>query len=224
MNSDGRLPDDWFRLLKPIMQTQEFQSLRKFIQQERKQFNIFPAKEDIFRAFIETPFDKVKVVILGQDPYHGIGQAHGLAFSVKESSGIPPSLQNIFIELKNDIGVEIPTSGNLTKWARQGVLLINTVLTVRKGEANSHRGKGWELFTDEVIRVISQNRTGVVFILWGRPAREKINLIDTTKHFVVQAPHPSPLSAYRGFFGSSPFSKTNQYLKSIGKTPIDWKL
>ncbi len=169
-------------------------------------------------------FHDVKVVILGQDPYHGVGQAHGLSFSVQDGIVFPPSLKNIFKELVDDIGCDYPTSGNLTKWAEQGVLLLNTVLTVRAGEANSHREKGWEYFTDATIRAISENLENVVFILWGRPAQMKEKLIDTSKHFILKAPHPSPLSSYRGFFGSKPFSKTNEYLLEHGKTPIDWCL
>jgi len=206
------------------MTSPQFRSLKSFIIQERRQYNIFPPKEDMFRAFIETPFENVKAVILGQDPYHGRGQAHGLAFSVRKGVPIPPSLQNIFLELQNDLGIEPPHHGDLTQWANRGVLLLNTVLTVREGQANSHRGKGWELFTDEVIRTISREKSGVVFILWGRPAGEKRNLIDNSKHLILQAPHPSPLSAFRGFFGSAPFSKTNRYLESVGKTPINWKM
>ena len=221
---NGFFPNDWFQYLKPVMTSPQFRSLKSFIIQERRQYNIFPPKEDMFRAFIETPFENVKAVILGQDPYHGRGQAHGLAFSVKKGVPIPPSLQNIFLELQNDLGIEPPHHGNLTQWANRGVLLLNTVLTVREGQANSHRGKGWELFTDEVIRTISREKSGVVFILWGRPAGEKRNLIDNSKHLILQAPHPSPLSAFRGFFGSAPFSKTNRYLESVGKTPINWKI
>ncbi|HIC10725.1 MAG TPA: uracil-DNA glycosylase [Campylobacterales bacterium] len=221
---NGLFPNDWFYYLKSVMTSPQFRSLKSFIIQEREKYTIFPPKEDIFRAFIETPFDNVKVVILGQDPYHGRGQAHGLAFSVKKGVAIPPSLQNIFIELQNDLGIEPPHHGDLTQWANRGVLLLNTVLTVREGQAHSHRGKGWELFTDEVIRTISREKNGVVFILWGRPAGEKRNLIDGSKHLILQAPHPSPLSAFRGFFGSAPFSKTNRYLESVGKTPINWKI
>jgi len=221
---NGLFPNDWFYYLKSVMTSPQFHSLKSFIIQEREKYTIFPPKEDIFRAFIETPFDNVKVVILGQDPYHGRGQAHGLAFSVKKGVPIPPSLQNIFIELQNDLGIEPPHHGDLTQWANRGVLLLNTVLTVREGQAHSHRGKGWELFTDEVIRTISREKNGVVFILWGRPAGEKRNLIDGSKHLILQAPHPSPLSAFRGFFGSAPFSKTNRYLESVGKTPINWKI
>jgi uracil-DNA glycosylase len=169
-------------------------------------------------------FKKLKVVILGQDPYHGRNQAHGLAFSVQDNTPIPPSLRNIFQELHSDLNIETPQNGNLIEWARRGVFLLNTVLTVREKEAHSHKNRGWEEFTDSVIEKISTEKSGVVFILWGRPAGEKRKLIDESKHFVITSPHPSPLSALRGFFGSRPFSKTNSYLKSVGAVPINWKL
>jgi uracil-DNA glycosylase len=194
------------------------------VSEERQRGEVFPPSEDMFSAFIHTPLEKVKVVILGQDPYHNYNQAHGLAFSVRDGIKTPPSLQNIYIELNSDLGYDIPDNGNLQKWAERGVFLLNTVLTVRKGEANSHRKRGWEEFTDSVIETISREKEGVVFILWGKPAQSKEALIDTSKHFVLKAPHPSPLSAFRGFFGSKPFSKANNYLKIRGETPINWKL
>jgi uracil-DNA glycosylase len=223
-SNNGRFPDDWFQHLKESIQSDNFKQLRQFISEERKSFNIFPPQRDIFRAFIDTPFDKVRVVILGQDPYHRLGQAHGLAFSVKKGVPIPPSLQNIFTELYNDMKIERPQDGDLSSWAKKGVFLLNTVLTVRESQANSHRGKGWEQFTDEVIRKISQKKSGVVFILWGKPAGEKRKLIDSSKHLIIEAPHPSPLSAYRGFFGSAPFSQTNGYLKKQGYGSINWRV
>jgi len=222
--SKGYFPNDWYSKLKIPFQQESFKNLRDFVSQERKIFSIFPTQNDIFRAFIETPFDKVKVVILGQDPYHGQGQAHGLAFSVQDGIPTPPSLQNIFKELKSDMKIDIPNSGNLLRWANRGVFLLNTVLTVREGQAHSHKDKGWEIFTNSVIETISKERDGVVFILWGRSAGEKEKLIDLSKHLVLKAPHPSPLSSYRGFFGSSPFSKTDRYLTDNGKVPINWDL
>jgi len=222
--SSGRFPDEWHNHLKESMSSDSFKELKRFILQERKERTVFPPSEDIFNAFIYTPLEKIKVVILGQDPYHNYNQAHGLAFSVRDGIKVPPSLQNIYVELQHDLGLNIPDSGNLQKWAERGVFLLNTVLTVRKGEANSHRGRGWEEFTDSVIETISQERSGVVFILWGKPAQSKEKLIDSSKHLILKAPHPSPLSAYRGFFGSKPFSRTNGYLKSIGKTAINWQL
>lgn len=179
---------------------------------------------DIFNALHFTPYKNVKVVLLGQDPYHGPNQAHGLSFSVKPNVPIPPSLKNIFQELHDDLGCYIPDNGCLIPWARQGVLLLNTVLTVRQGEAHSHRGKGWEQFTDRVISLINNREKPAVFILWGRPAQSKLPLIDQTKHFIIRSPHPSPLSANRGFFGSRPFSKANRFLREIGETEIDWQI
>jgi uracil-DNA glycosylase len=222
--SRGKFPDGWYSHLKESMTSESFRNLRKFVSEERQRGEVFPPSEDMFSAFIYTPLEKVKVVILGQDPYHNYNQAHGLAFSVRDGIKTPPSLQNIYIELKSDLGYDVPDSGNLQKWAERGVFLLNTVLTVRKSEANSHRKRGWEEFTDSVIETISREKEGVVFILWGKPAQSKEALIDTSKHFVLKAPHPSPLSAFRGFFGSKPFSKANNYLKSRGETPINWKL
>ena len=183
---------------------------------------IYPKPTDVFNAFNKTPFDKVKVVILGQDPYHGKGQAHGLSFSVPKGITAPPSLRNIFTELKNDIGKEIPQDGDLTNWAEQGVLLLNAILTVVANSPASHHNMGWEDFTDTVIKTISDKKENIVFILWGAYAQKKKSLIDTQKHLVIESPHPSPFSADRGFFGSKPFSKTNEYLKSKGETEINW--
>jgi len=200
------------------------QVLKDFLVEEKKRYTIFPQGSNIFNAFNSTPFEKVKVVILGQDPYHGPGQAHGLSFSVQHGIALPPSLQNIFKELVSDVGCEYPKSGDLSHWAHEGVLLLNTLLTVRSGEPFSHKEQGWERFTDQVIRTLSEHREHIVFILWGAPAGKKASLIDAKKHLILKAPHPSPLSSYRGFFGSKPFSRTNDYLKSQGIAPIEWCL
>lgn len=201
-----------------------FADLKEFLTEEKKNFTIFPPGSLIFNAFNLTPFDQVKVVILGQDPYHDFGQAHGLCFSVMDGVPFPKSLINIFKELQDDVGFEIPMSGNLEKWARQGILLLNATLTVRAHQAGSHQNKGWETFTDQVIRTISNEKEGVVFLLWGNYARAKKVLIDSNKHFILETVHPSPLSAYNGFFGCKHFSKTNDILIQQGKTPIDWQL
>jgi uracil-DNA glycosylase len=190
--------------------------------QEKKTARVFPPKKDIFNAFSYTPFDDVRVVVLGQDPYHGPNQAHGLCFSVQHGIRPPPSLQNIFKELNQDLGLPIPSHGELTHWAKQGVLLLNTVLTVRAHAANSHRNQGWEQFTDRVITVLNERREGLVFVLWGAAAGKKALMIDATKHLILRAPHPSPLSSYRGFFGCGHFSQINAHLVSRGQTPIDW--
>ncbi len=211
------LPNNRFgQLLKAECEKQYFLDLCDFLCHEYEQATVFPKKENIFASLCLTDFDDVKVVILGQDPYHGEGQAHGLAFSV-QSGAIPPSLKNIFKELKNDVGTALKISGDLTYLARQGVLLLNTVLTVRKGEPNSHKGKGWELFTDEIIRLLNQKDEPIVFLLWGKNAEAKKNII-TSHHHVLTAPHPSPLSASKGFFGCKHFSQVNDILK----TPIEW--
>ena len=198
--------------------------LRGFLLEEYRTRTVYPEKDDIFNALKFTDYDDVKVVILGQDPYHGHRQAHGLSFSVKPGVKIPPSLRNIFKELNADLGCEIPNHGYLKKWADQGVLLLNTVLTVREGEANSHRGKGWEHFTDQVITLLNEREKPVIFILWGKPAQSKLKLIDEHKHKIIMSVHPSPLSARRGFFGSKPFSKVNQLLKEQGEQEIDWQI
>ena len=201
------------------------QSLKTFlIQQKSAGARIFPEGDEIFSAFAHTPLDKVKIVILGQDPYHGEGQAHGLCFSVKPGVAVPPSLKNIYQELHDELGLLIPEHGYLTSWADQGVLLLNSVLSVECSKAASHRGKGWETFTDKVIEVINRKREGVVFMLWGSYAQKKGAIIDTSRHCVLKAPHPSPLSAYRGFFGCGHFLQANQYLLGKNESPIDWAL
>ncbi|HRH65191.1 MAG TPA: uracil-DNA glycosylase [Bacteroidia bacterium] len=217
------IEDSWKLRLSDEFKAPYFMKLKDFLLDEKKKGETnFPPGSKIFSAFQHTPFEKVKVVILGQDPYHGPGQAHGLSFSVPPGIGIPPSLLNIFKELRNDLKIPIPSTGNLEKWANQGVLLLNATLTVRANQPGSHQNKGWELFTDAVIREISATRTGVVFLLWGKYAQAKEVLIDTTKHFILKAPHPSPFSADRGFFGCKHFSKTNEILKSEGLSEIDW--
>jgi uracil-DNA glycosylase len=224
MTINPKLPDEWLELLKDEFCKDYFYKLKSFLLEEKKHFIIYPKSKNIFNAFNTTLPDDIKVVILGQDPYHGANQAHGLSFSVEGDVPKPPSLQNIFKELNDDIGCDIPDTGNLTSWAKQGVFLINAVLSVRANEANSHREKGWENFTDAVIRKISENSSHVVFILWGRPAQRKKSLIDMRKHLVIESPHPSPLSAYRGFFGSKPFSKANSFLKEHDIKTIQWCL
>ncbi|MBA9027930.1 MULTISPECIES: uracil-DNA glycosylase [Bacillaceae] len=218
------LHNDWGPLLAEEFRKPYYRELREFLKKEYKNENIHPEAKDIYNALTLTPFHRVKVVILGQDPYHGPHQAHGLSFSVQPEVKIPPSLKNIYKELHADIGCTIPNHGNLVQWAEQGVLLLNTVLTVREGEAHSHRGKGWELFTNKVISLLNERETPVVFILWGKPAQSKIVLIDTKKHPIIASVHPSPLSANRGFFGSRPFSKTNHLLKQLGEQEIDWQI
>lgn len=214
--------ESWKAALENEFNDPYMDALKAFLLEEQKRYSIFPQSKNIFNAFNSSPFESVKVVILGQDPYHGAGQAHGLSFSVQAGVASPPSLQNIFKELVDDIGCPFPKSGDLSHWAQQGVLLLNTLLTVRQGEPFSHKDRGWERFTDQVIRTLSQQREHLVFILWGAPAGKKSILIDETKHLILKAPHPSPLSSYRGFFGSKPFSKTNTYLLEHGMTPIDW--
>lgn len=224
MTINPKLSDEWLEVLSDEFHQPYFFLLKAFLLQEKRHYRIYPKGSDVFAAFHMTAFKNIKVVILGQDPYHGEGQAHGLCFSVQDGVVQPPSLKNIFKELYDDIGCTIPKNGRLTHWAKEGVFLINTVLTVRASEANSHRGQGWEHFTDAVIKKISDKKEHVVFILWGRPAQMKAPLIDTEKHLILQAPHPSPLSSFRGFFGSKPFSKTNAYLQSHGIEPISWCL
>ena len=221
---EPKIEESWKKILWDEFQKPYFEALKQFLVTEKKEQTIYPSGANIFAAFNHTPFDNVKVVILGQDPYHGANQAHGLSFSVQDGIQFPPSLQNIFKELKEDMGCNSPKSGNLTQWADQGVFLLNTVLTVRASEANSHRGQGWEQFTDTVIKTLSEKREHLVFILWGAPAGAKASLIDPKKHLILKAPHPSPLSSYRGFFGSRPFSKSNDYLKEHGIAPIEWCL
>ena len=215
---------DWQEALRAEFGKPYYRKLFETVNQEYRTQQIFPPAEEIFTAFHLTPLKDVKVVILGQDPYHGDGQAHGLCFSVKPEVAIPPSLVNIYQELHDDLGCAIPSHGYLTKWAKQGVLMLNTVLTVRAHQANSHRGIGWEEFTDAAIRVLNAQDRPIVFILWGRPAQMKKRMLDNPKHLILEAPHPSPLSSYRGFFGSKPFSKTNAFLEASGIEPIDWQI
>lgn len=224
MNVNPILHESWKEVLRGEFTQPYMSELKEFLVEEKKHYTLFPRGNDIFNAFNLCPFDTVKVVILGQDPYHGEGQAHGLSFSVQQGVPLPPSLQNIFKELVDDIGCSFPRSGDLSGWATQGVLLLNTLLTVRKGEPFSHKERGWEKFTDQVIKTLSTRREHIVFILWGAHAGKKNMLIDETKHCILKAPHPSPLSSYRGFFGSKPFSKTNEYLSRYGILPIDWSL
>ena len=218
------ISNDWLAPLKPEFSKPYYAKLYKKVMEEYHTRLIYPPADDIFNAFALTPLKNVKVVILGQDPYHGDGQAHGLCFSVKPDVEIPPSLVNIYQELHDDLGCYIPNNGYLTKWAEQGVLLLNTVLTVRAHQANSHRGIGWEEFTDAAIRILNEQDRPIVFILWGRPAQQKKAMLDNPKHLILEAPHPSPLSAYRGFFGSRPFSQTNAFLEAHGLTGIDWQI
>lgn len=214
----------WQQALAGEFRKPYYGKLYKTIIQEYSSRVIFPASEDVFNAFEFTPLDQVKVVILGQDPYHGDGQAHGLCFSVKPDVEIPPSLVNIYKELNDDLGCYIPNNGYLEKWARQGVMLLNTVLTVRAHQANSHRGIGWEEFTDAAIRVLNEQDRPIVFLLWGKPAQMKKSLLHNSKHLILEAPHPSPLSAYRGFFGCRHFSQANAFLEKNGLAPIDWQI
>lgn len=216
--------NDWWPVLKPQFETANYQQLHNFLVDEYGHQQVYPEMHHIFEAFNWTPFSKVKVVILGQDPYHGPGQAHGCSFSVLPGVAVPPSLQNIYKELQADLGCPPVKHGYLRSWAEQGVLLLNSVLTVRAGQAYSHQGHGWEQLTDAAIVALSERPAPVVFILWGRAARDKKRLIDLKRNFVVESAHPSPLSAYRGFFGSRPFSKTNQFLEMTGQAPINWQL
>lgn len=220
-----KLEKSWQNLLQDELQRLYMDELRSFLLREQKAGKqIYPPQDDIFAALNLTPFDQVKVVILGQDPYHGEGQAHGLCFSVQAGVKPPPSLVNIFKELKDDVAVSAPDHGNLSSWARQGVLLLNNVLTVEDGKAGSHHLKGWEQFTDKIIELLNEKKENLVFILWGSPAQKKAQKVDAKKHFIIKSVHPSPLSSYRGFFGSKPFSQTNTFLSSKGIKPIDWKL
>lgn len=217
-----KITQEWDEILSEEFNSKEYLSLREFLKTEYSNYTIYPSMFDIFNSMKITAFDNVKVVLLGQDPYHNEGQAMGLSFSVPDGVDIPPSLVNMYKELKNELGVEPKKSGNLTGWAKQGVLLLNTVLTVRAHSANSHKGKGWESFTDSIIKKISDKKENVVFLLWGANARSKKPLIDTKKHLILECAHPSPLSAYNGFFGCGHFKKTNEYLEKNGKKPIDW--
>lgn len=216
--------NDWLAPLAAEFKKPYYAALYRKVIEEYQNYTIFPASDDIFNAFNLTPLSQVKVVILGQDPYHGDGQAHGLCFSVKPNVTIPPSLVNIYRELESDLGCYIPNNGYLVKWANQGVLMLNTVLTVRAHQAFSHRGIGWEEFTDAAIRAVNEVDRPIVFILWGKPAQQKKKMLNNPKHLILEAPHPSPLSANRGFFGSKPFSQTNEFLKANGVEPIDWQI
>ena len=220
----GAIQNDWLTPLTPEFKKPYYAELYKKIREEYSTRQIFPPSDEIFTAFELTPLSEVKVVIIGQDPYHGDGQAHGLCFSVKPDIETPPSLVNIYKELNTDLGCYIPNNGYLTKWAKQGILMLNTVLTVRAHQANSHRGIGWEEFTDAAIRILNEQDRPIVYLLWGKPAQMKKSMLNNPKHLILEAPHPSPLSAYRGFFGCQHFSKTNAFLKENGLAPIDWQI
>jgi len=214
------LDSSWKKMLN-----YDFGTIEAFLEEEKRDnITFYPKNADIFNAFKFTPFENVKVVILGQDPYHGENQAHGLAFSVQHGVDVPPSLKNIYKELSSDLNITPPKHGNLTSWAKSGIFLLNTVLTVRAADAHSHQKKGWEEFTDAVIKIISDDKENVVFILWGKPAQKKASLIDEKKHLIIKSAHPSPLSSYRGFFGSRPFSRANEYLVKKNIAPVDWEL
>lgn len=219
-----QITNDWAQYMDLEYKKPYYKELYYKVAEEYQNYQIFPPQDDIFNAFHLTPLHEVKVVILGQDPYHNVGQAHGLSFSVKPGVQTPPSLVNIYQELKEDVGCYVPNNGYLVKWAKQGVLMLNTVLTVRAHQANSHRGIGWENFTDAAIRALNEQDRPIVFLLWGRPAQMKKKMLNHPKHLILEAPHPSPLSAYRGFFGCGHFSKTNEFLKANGLEPIDWQI
>jgi len=218
------LPRSWQRLLKDEIEKPYFEKLREFVDEERERYTVYPPETDVFTALEATPYDDVNVLLLGQDPYHGENQAHGLCFSVRPEVAIPRSLMNIFKELKSDLGCGIPNNGYLMPWAKQGMLMLNAVLTVRAGEPNSHKGKGWETFTDTIIERVNEKEEPVVFVLWGSYAQKKIELIDTKRHTIIKSAHPSPLSAHHGFFDSKPFSKVNAALRKSGKPEIDWQI
>jgi uracil-DNA glycosylase len=218
------LPDGWQPLLADELEKPYFKKLQAFVDEERRAYTVFPPEQEVFSALELTPYAQVNVFLVGQDPYHDDNQAHGLAFSVRPGIKPPPSLRNIFLELRDDLGCRIPNNGYLVPWAKQGMLLLNTVLTVRAHEPNSHKNHGWEIFTDAVLRKVNEKPDPVVFVLWGAPAQKKIALIDTTRHTIVQSAHPSPLSARNGFLGSKPFSKINAALRAAGKPEIDWQL
>ncbi len=222
MSVQVKIEPSWKERLQEEFDKPYFENLIAFVKQEYRSYRVFPPGNLIFNAFNLCPFDKVKVVLIGQDPYHELGQAHGLCFSVNDGVPFPPSLVNIFKEINTDIGAPVPQSGNLTRWAEQGVLLLNATLTVREHAAGSHQRRGWEDFTDAVIRILSRERDGLVFILWGSYAQSKSYLIDSSRHLILRSAHPSPLSAYRGFFGNHHFSLTNNYLVQQGQTPIEW--
>ena len=218
------ITNDWLDEIQGEFKKPYYKALYQFVRDEYSKTVIYPPADDIFNAMHFTPLSKVKVLLLGQDPYHNVGQAHGLCFSVKKGVDVPPSLVNIYKELHDDLGCTIPNHGCLTKWAEQGVLMLNTVLTVRAHQANSHKDIGWEEFTDAAIMALNSQDRPIVFILWGAPAQRKARMLNNPKHLILKAPHPSPLSAYRGFFGSKPFSQTNDYLRAHGIEPIDWQI
>lgn len=219
-----QVENDWKFMLKEEMAKPYYQNLMEVVEKAYCEEQVFPPKEEVFAALNHTALKDVKVVIIGQDPYHNDGQAQGLCFSVRKGIDIPPSLVNIYKELHSDLGYDIPSHGSLISWANQGVLMLNTVLTVQAHQANSHRGWGWEKFTDEIIRIVNEQDRPIVFILWGKPAQTKKKMLANPKHLILEAPHPSPLSSYRGFFGSKPFSKTNDFLEEHGVKCIDWKI
>jgi uracil-DNA glycosylase len=215
---------DWNPLLRDQFAEPYWADLQRFVRHERSRHAVYPLDDEVFAALHLTPYESVKVLVLGQDPYHGPGQAHGLCFSVRRGVDVPPSLANVLTELESDLGCPRPVHGNLEHWARQGVLLLNATLTVRAGHAASHQRRGWEIFTDRVIEVVNDKHERVVFVLWGASARRKKQLVDTSRHVVIESPHPSPLSAHRGFFGSRPFSRANEALAEAGREPVDWCL
>ena len=219
---DVKIEQSWKTRLQNEFEKEYFINLTNFVKKEFNLYTVYPPGRLIFNAFDKCPFENVRVVILGQDPYHGQGQAHGLCFSVQDGVAFPPSLINIYKEIQNDLGTSLPDSGNLERWAEQGVLLLNATLTVRAGQAGSHQNKGWEQFTDEIVRLVAKEKNNIVFILWGSYAQRKGETIDRTKHFVLESPHPSPLSASRGFFGNKHFSKANAYLMEHGMEPLEW--
>jgi uracil-DNA glycosylase len=216
--------NDWHPVLRSEFDAPYWRDLQSFVHGERQAHTVYPPADEVFSAFDLTPYESTKVLILGQDPYHGPGQAHGLCFSVRRGVPVPPSLRNIYAELTSDLGIGAPAHGNLESWAREGVLLLNTTLTVRAGQAGSHHGHGWETFTDSVITAVAAKAERVVFVLWGASARRKRHLIDETRHVIIESAHPSPLSARNGFFGSRPFSRTNAALTDAGRGPVDWRI
>ena len=219
-----KITEEWDELLSDEFSSTSYATLRKFLKSEYQTRTVYPSMYDIFNALKATAYEDVKVVILGQDPYHGEGQAHGMAFSVKPGVKVPPSLVNVFKELQATMGCEIPNNGYLMKWAQQGILLLNTVLTVRAGSPQSHKGQGWEVFTDRIIALLNERKDPVIFVLWGAPAKKKASLITAPQHKILMAAHPSPLSAYNGFFGCNHFNQINEYLKEMGKQPIDFQI
>lgn len=220
----SQITNDWLDAISDEFKKPYYKELYNFVKEEYSKTVVYPPADDIFNAFHFTPLSEVKVLILGQDPYHNVNQAHGLSFSVKPGEDIPPSLQNIYQELHDDLNCYIPNNGYLEKWAKEGVLLLNTVLTVRAHQANSHQGKGWEHFTDAVINAVNQQDRPIVYMLWGKPAQAKASMLTNPKHLILKAPHPSPLSAYRGFFGCKHFSQANEFLEKNGIAPIDWQI